>query len=67
MIIIEPYSPSWVVEFGVFGKALRSALGGVALGIHHIGSTSVPGMVAKDVIDIQLTVEDLNAEIRTLL
>lgn len=67
MVVIAPYNPSWGVEFGIFGKALRSALGGVALGIHHIGSTSVPGMAAKDVIDIQLTVKDLNAEIRTLL
>jgi GrpB-like predicted nucleotidyltransferase (UPF0157 family) len=34
-------------------------LGDAALAIHHIGSTSVPGLAAKDVIDVQITVEDL--------
>lgn len=34
------------------------------MAIHHIGSTSVPGLSAKDVIDVQMTVADLDAPIR---
>lgn len=39
--------------------AIRGAVGDGALRIDHIGSTAVPGLVAKDTIDIQITVEDL--------
>jgi GrpB-like predicted nucleotidyltransferase (UPF0157 family) len=40
---------------------LWSALGPTALGIEHIGSTAIAGMAAKDVIDIRVSVEDLDA------
>jgi GrpB-like predicted nucleotidyltransferase (UPF0157 family) len=39
---------------------VRTALGDVALEIHHIGSTAIPGIAAKDVIDVQVTVADLD-------
>lgn len=42
------------------GKALRKVLGHHAMRIDHIGSTSVPGLSAKDVIDIQITVKSLS-------
>ncbi len=61
MIEIVPYQPRWPEEFRALGGALRSACGEAALAIHHIGSTSVPGLAAKDVIDVQLTVRDLEA------
>lgn len=63
MIEIVPYRFLWVTEFESLGAALRVALGETALAIHHIGSTAVPGLVAKDVIDIQMTVADLDAPI----
>jgi GrpB-like predicted nucleotidyltransferase (UPF0157 family) len=59
MIKIIPYQPAWQDEFLTMGKSLRQALGDLALRIDHIGSTSVPGLAAKDIIDIQITVEDL--------
>ncbi len=59
---IHDYRPEWVDEFEVIAAALRKALGEVALRVDHIGSTSVPGSGAKDVIDIQVTVAELDEE-----
>ncbi|MBP8002566.1 MAG: GrpB family protein [Chloroflexi bacterium] len=56
---IVPYQESWPQEFVVIGQALRGALGDRALRIDHIGSTAVPGLAAKDIIDIQITVASL--------
>ena len=60
MVEIVPYQPGWAAEFGHIALPLRQALGDLALRIDHIGSTSVPGLAAKDVIDIQITVFALN-------
>jgi len=56
MITIVPYQSTWPAEFAEIASTLRAALGDLALRIDHIGSTSVPGLDAKDIIDIQLTV-----------
>ncbi|MBM7784402.1 GrpB family protein [Tenggerimyces flavus] len=58
-IEIAPYSPAWAVRFAELGLAFRGALGGVALRIDHIGSTSVPGLAAKPIVDIQISVAAL--------
>jgi GrpB-like predicted nucleotidyltransferase (UPF0157 family) len=50
------YDPTWPRLFAELGRELRDALGAVALRIDHIGSTSVPGLAAKPVIDIQVSV-----------
>jgi GrpB-like predicted nucleotidyltransferase (UPF0157 family) len=60
MIEIVAYDPSWPDQFQEIAGRIRQALGPLAVTIHHIGSTSVPGMPAKDIIDIQLTVNDLD-------
>lgn len=60
MIEIAPYRPEWADEFAGLAAALRRELGPLALRIDHIGSTSVPGLAAKDVIDIQVTVVELS-------
>jgi GrpB-like predicted nucleotidyltransferase (UPF0157 family) len=54
--LVEP-DPIWLQQFEEIGRSLRAALGDRALRIDHIGSTAVPGLPAKDVIDIQVTVE----------
>jgi GrpB-like predicted nucleotidyltransferase (UPF0157 family) len=59
MITIVPYQPTWREEFLAIGGTLREALRELALRIDHIGSTSVPGLAAKDIIDIQITVQNL--------
>ncbi len=58
MITIVPYNTSWPEAFVAVARPLRTVLGELALRIDHIGSTSVPGLAAKDIIDVQVTVED---------
>ena len=53
---IVPYDPAWPHLFARLGGDLRAALDSVAVRIDHIGSTTVPGLVAKPVIDIQISV-----------
>ena len=67
MIEIAPYRSSWIATFNTIAAQLRTALAGDALAIHHIGSTAVPGLAAKGVIDIQVTVSDLKAPIQQRL
>jgi GrpB-like predicted nucleotidyltransferase (UPF0157 family) len=55
-IEIVSYDPAWPGEFAALGRELRGGLGEVALRIDHIGSTSVPGLAAKPVIDVQVSV-----------
>ena len=56
-VVIVPYDPGWPLLFRALGTALRQALGETALRIHHIGSTAVPGLDAKPIIDVQISVE----------
>lgn len=60
-IDIVPYDHRWPALFEAERAALCEALGDVAGTIHHIGSTSVPGLAAKPVIDILLEVDALDA------
>lgn len=63
MIVIHDYNLLWPSEFENIRQALQETLGSLALRIDHIGSTSVPGLAAKDVIDVQVTVAGLSPEI----
>jgi GrpB-like predicted nucleotidyltransferase (UPF0157 family) len=51
-IIIEDYTPKWVDDFVTERDRLEQALDGIPATIEHIGSTSVPGLGAKPIIDI---------------
>ena len=53
-------SGRWAEEFASIGGALRRQLGELALRIDHIGSTAVPGLAAKDIVDVEVTVTDEN-------
>lgn len=63
MIIISDYQPAWPQDFAAIRAALLQVLGPSALRIDHIGSTAVPGLGAKDVIDVQITVAALTPEV----
>jgi GrpB-like predicted nucleotidyltransferase (UPF0157 family) len=56
--IIE-YDHAWADDFAALGSTLRAALGDVAMRIDHIGSTAVPGLDAKPIIDVQISVWSL--------
>lgn len=60
-IIIAPYDPAWPEKFEKEANMLRDLLGDLAVQIHHIGSTAVPGLAAKPIIDILLEVSNLDA------
>jgi GrpB-like predicted nucleotidyltransferase (UPF0157 family) len=62
-ITIVPYRDSWPAEFQQIAQVLRQGLGDHALRIDHIGSTAVPGLPAKDIIDIQITVNALSDQV----
>lgn len=67
MIQIVPYRETWPAAFRELGAQLRNALGSRASAIHHIGSTAVPGLPAKDIIDVQVTVEAIGPWVKDLL
>jgi GrpB-like predicted nucleotidyltransferase (UPF0157 family) len=64
---ILPYQSRWPQEFATLAASLRQALGELALRIDHIGSTSVPNLPAKDIIDIQVTVAHFDERLVTAL
>lgn len=53
-VCLQAYSPLWPALFGREGARIRDALPGIDAAIEHIGSTAVPGLDGKPVIDIQL-------------
>ncbi|WP_312118302.1 GrpB family protein [Pantoea vagans] len=59
-VIVVPYDDKWPEMFEAESLLIKTLLGGVAKDIHHIGSTSVPGLSAKPIIDILLEVSDIN-------
>jgi len=59
--IVEP-DPAWPQQFIGFADRIRDALGWRALQVEHVGSTSVPGLPAKPIIDVDLTVADPGCE-----
>ena len=55
-IVVEPYNPQWAREFERIRDYLASKLGDLAVAIHHVGSTSVTGLAAKPIIDIDIEI-----------
>ncbi|MGF1428258.1 GrpB family protein [Kitasatospora sp. LaBMicrA B282] len=58
---IVPYDPTWPTLAAAAIADLRGALGEVLAEVEHIGSTAVPGLAAKPVIDLMAAAEDLDA------
>lgn len=60
MIVLAPYDPAWPRRFEEERAALEGALAPwLEGGIHHIGSTSIPGIAAKPILDLMAGVRDL--------
>lgn len=61
-IALADYDPGWPVLYAREAARIRAALGGRAVQVEHVGSTSVPGLAAKPIIDILLAVPDSSDE-----
>lgn len=57
-VFLAPYSSAWPRDYQLLASRIRKALGEAICRLEHVGSTSVPGLSAKPVIDIVLTVSD---------
>ena len=63
-IAIVDYDPGWPDTYERWRARLSACLGAEAVRIEHVGSTSVPGLAAKPIVDVQVSVGDLEAERR---
>ncbi|MFD3406431.1 GrpB family protein [Kribbella sp. NPDC058693] len=66
-INVADYNPDWPAEFAHLAARLQAALGDRAVAIDHVGSTSVPGLAAKNCIDAQVRVTALSPDLVDLL
>jgi dephospho-CoA kinase len=62
-VTVTAYDPAWPAEFERLAARLADALGGSFVAVDHVGSTSVPGLPAKDCVDAQVRVPDVDAEV----
>jgi GrpB-like predicted nucleotidyltransferase (UPF0157 family) len=60
-LAVVAYDRRWPGGFAVLARRLEGALGTVAVRVSHVGSTSVPGLAAKDCLDVQVEVRALHA------
>ncbi len=58
--VLSEYNPEWVKTFEKTARILRDIFGSELVRIHHIGSTSIPGMLAKPQVDLLMEVKDLD-------
>ncbi|RWZ67759.1 GrpB family protein [Labedella populi] len=63
---LRAHDPSWSADYAAVEQLVREAIGDDALTVRHVGSTAVDGLVAKPVIDVDLTVPDVDDESRYL-
>lgn len=61
-LALADHDPGWADRYAEHAARISTALGDAAVDIAHIGSTSVPGLAAKPIIDILVTVPDITAE-----
>ena len=66
-VIVVPYDPAWPQAFAIASREVAGAMGQTLMEIHHIGSTSIPQICAKPIIDMLAVVESYEAVGRSLL
>ena len=57
-IIVVPYNPKWPDDFKAIKSEIEAALGDLMIGVEHVGSTSVIGLAAKPIIDLDVIIQD---------
>lgn len=60
-VIVVPYDPRWPEAFAVASREVAGAMGETLIEIHHIGSTAIPAICAKPVIDMLAVVRNIGA------
>jgi GrpB-like predicted nucleotidyltransferase (UPF0157 family) len=60
-VIVVPYDETWKIEFEIIREELLNVLNGHIISIEHVGSTSVEGLAAKPIIDIDIIIKDYNS------
>ena len=63
-LVVVDYNPGWPQTYERWQQRASAALGRAAIRIEHVGSTSVPGLAAKPIVDVQVSVADLGGEPR---
>lgn len=61
MIVLAEHDPGWADAFTREAERVRPAFGGLLVALHHVGSTAVPGLPAKPIVDILAVVSDVHA------
>lgn len=61
-LFLVAYDGSWPAQYAVHEARITAAVGSAAVDVQHIGSTSVPGLAAKPILDVLVTVADITAE-----
>ena len=56
--VVEPYDPNWPLLFEQERRRIMAAVGHIVAGVHHVGSTSIPGMPAKPILDIAVLLHE---------
>ena len=64
-LAVVAYDRRWPGDFAALARRLQDALGPAAVRVSHVGSTSVPGLAAKDCIDVQVEVAALDEDLIT--
>ena len=59
-VIVHPYDPDWPKAFDEIRREIKAALGLLAMDVHHVGSTSVPGISAKPIIDLDVEIRSMD-------
>ena len=58
VVVVVPHDPRWRTLFARTSDELHSALGSSILAVHHVGSTAVPGLCAKPILDVLVSIPD---------
>ena len=56
--VVVPYDPNWPVLFAEERRRIVEAVGHIVAGVHHVGSTSIPGMPSKPILDIAVLLHE---------
>src|SRR5258708_5686994 len=59
-VAVVDYRPEWSLEFEQVAEQLHEVLGDLTVAVDHVGSTSVPGLPAKDCIDVQVRMRSID-------